>query len=48
MDRIGILAGGGQLPLMIAESVAARGGRVHIVGIDGEATPTSPASRIPG
>ena len=39
MDRIGILAGGGQLPLMIAESVAARGGRVHIVGIDGEAHP---------
>ena len=34
---IGILAGGGRLPLMIAESVAARGGRVHIVGIEGEA-----------
>ena len=34
---IGILAGGGRLPLMIAESVVARGGRVHIVGIEGEA-----------
>jgi lipid-A-disaccharide synthase len=39
MTRIGILAGGGRLPLMIAESVARRGGRVHIVGIDGEADP---------
>jgi len=36
-DRIGILAGGGRLPLMIAESVARRGGAVHIVGIEGEA-----------
>jgi lipid-A-disaccharide synthase len=36
-DRIGILAGGGRLPLMIAESVTARGGAVHIVGIEGEA-----------
>jgi lipid-A-disaccharide synthase len=36
-DRIGILAGGGQLPLLIADSVTARGGRVHIVAIDGEA-----------
>jgi lipid-A-disaccharide synthase len=35
--RIGILAGGGRLPLMIAESVIARGGAVHIVGIEGEA-----------
>ena len=39
MTRIGILAGGGRLPLMIAESVAARGGTVHIVGIEGEADP---------
>jgi DUF1009 family protein len=39
MSRIGILAGGGRLPLMIAESVAARGGSVHIVGIEGEADP---------
>jgi UDP-2,3-diacylglucosamine hydrolase len=39
MTRIGILAGGGRLPLMIAESVAARGGAVHIVGIEGEADP---------
>ncbi len=37
MNRIGILAGGGRLPLMIAESVVQRGGRVHIVGIEGEA-----------
>jgi lipid-A-disaccharide synthase len=36
-DRIGILAGGGRLPLMIAESVLARGGSVHIVAIEGEA-----------
>ena len=35
--RIGILAGGGRLPLTIAESVIARGGAVHIVGIEGEA-----------
>ena len=37
--RIGILAGGGRLPLTIAESVIARGGSVHIVGIEGEADP---------
>jgi DUF1009 family protein len=37
MTRIGILAGGGRLPLMIAESAVARGQRVHIVGIKGEA-----------
>jgi len=34
---VGILAGGGRLPLMVAESVVAHGGRVHIVGIEGEA-----------
>lgn len=39
MTRIGILAGGGRLPLMIAESVAQRGGHVHIVAIQGEADP---------
>jgi UDP-2,3-diacylglucosamine hydrolase len=39
MTRIGILAGGGRLPLMIAESVAARGEDVHIVAIEGEADP---------
>jgi DUF1009 family protein len=39
MTGIGILAGGGRLPLMIAESVVARGGTVHIVGIEGEADP---------
>lgn len=37
MNRIGILAGGGRLPLVIAESVVQRGGTVHIVGIQGEA-----------
>lgn len=37
MTRIGILAGGGRLPLMIAESVIARGGHAHIVGVQGEA-----------
>jgi DUF1009 family protein len=36
-DRIGILAGGGSLPLEIARSVTGRGGSVHIVIIDGEA-----------
>jgi lipid-A-disaccharide synthase len=35
--RIGILAGGGRLPLTIAESVVARGGSAHIVAIEGEA-----------
>ena len=35
--KIGILAGGGRLPLSIAESVVARGAGVHIVGIEGEA-----------
>ena len=39
MTRIGILAGGGRLPLMIAESAAARGETVHIMGIEGEADP---------
>jgi UDP-2,3-diacylglucosamine hydrolase len=35
--RIGILAGGGRLPLTIAESVIEHGGSVHIVAIEGEA-----------
>jgi lipid-A-disaccharide synthase len=39
MARIGILAGGGRLPLMVAESAAARGASVHIVAIEGEADP---------
>ncbi|MBO0766528.1 MAG: DUF1009 domain-containing protein, partial [Hyphomicrobiaceae bacterium] len=39
IGRIGILAGGGRLPLMIAESVIARRGSVHIVAIEGEADP---------
>lgn len=37
--RIGILSGGGRLPLMIAESLAARGIAAHIVAIQGEAGP---------
>jgi lipid-A-disaccharide synthase len=43
--RIGILAGGGRLPLMIAESLAARGAGLHIVAIEGEADPE--ISRFP-
>jgi len=39
MTRIGILAGGGRLPLRIAQSVTARGACVHIVGIAGAADP---------
>jgi len=35
--RIGILAGGGRLPLLLAESLAARGVGVHIIGLEGEA-----------
>ncbi|MDX2205357.1 MAG: UDP-2,3-diacylglucosamine diphosphatase LpxI [Hyphomicrobiaceae bacterium] len=34
---IGILAGGGQLPALIADSVIDAGGAVHIVGLKGEA-----------
>lgn len=37
VTRLGILAGGGRLPLMIAESVTARGGHVHIAAIEGAA-----------
>ncbi len=39
MPRVAILAGGGQLPLMIAASVVQRGGTVHVVAIEGEADP---------
>lgn len=39
MTRLGILAGGGRLPLMIAESVVAHGGHVHIAAIRGAADP---------
>lgn len=35
--RVGIIAGGGSLPLEIARSVAARGGFVHVVMIEGQA-----------
>jgi DUF1009 family protein len=45
MIRIGILAGGGRLPLMIAERATQRGTGVHIVAIDGEADPA--ISRFP-
>ncbi len=38
--RVAILAGGGKLPLMIAESVRRRGGTPHIVAIEGEADAT--------
>lgn len=37
--RIGIIAGGGSLPLEIARSVEGRGGFVHIVMIEGQAQP---------
>ena len=35
--KVGVLAGGGSLPLVVAESVAARGETVHIVAIRGAA-----------
>ncbi len=38
--RIGILAGGGTLPISIAEAVTARGGIPYIVAIEGEADQT--------
>lgn len=37
--RVAILAGGGDLPPMIADSVIRRGGQVHLVAIEGAATP---------
>jgi DUF1009 family protein len=40
LPPLGILAGGGSLPVDIASRVVATGRRVHIVGIDGEAEPT--------
>ena len=39
MERIAILAGGGRLPLLLADSIAERGGRAHIVAVRGEAGP---------
>ena len=39
MERIAILAGGGRLPLVLADSIASRGGRAHIVAVKGEAGP---------
>jgi UDP-2,3-diacylglucosamine hydrolase len=39
MERIAILAGGGRLPLVLADSIAARGGKAHIVAVRGEAGP---------
>ena len=39
MKRIAILAGGGRLPLILADSIAASGGRAHIVAVRGEAGP---------
>jgi UDP-2,3-diacylglucosamine hydrolase len=35
--RIGIVAGAGRLPLLLAERLAARGVGVHIIGLEGEA-----------
>jgi DUF1009 family protein len=35
--RIGILAGGGRLPVLLAESLTVRGLGVHIIGLEGEA-----------
>lgn len=35
--RLGIIAGGGSLPIEIARSVTGRGGRVHVLMIEGEA-----------
>jgi DUF1009 family protein len=35
---LGIIAGGGQLPCVVAQSVSARGNPVHIFGISGEAS----------
>jgi len=37
VSNLGMIAGGGSLPLEIARSVTARGGSVHVVMIDGEA-----------
>lgn len=37
VSNLGMIAGGGNLPLEIARSVTARGGSVHVVMIDGEA-----------
>ncbi|MHC4593297.1 MAG: LpxI family protein [Planctomycetota bacterium] len=38
-QTVGILCGGGQVPLRVAEALASRGGRVVAVGIKGEADP---------
>ena len=37
MERIVILAGRGALPRAVADSIASRGGKVHIIAIDGAA-----------
>ena len=39
MKRIAILAGGGTLPLVLADSIVDRGGQAHIVAVRGEAGP---------
>jgi lipid-A-disaccharide synthase len=39
MQRIGIIAGAGSLPLEVARSVTGRGGFVHVVMVDGAADP---------
>jgi len=38
VSRIGIIAGGGTLPLAVAEAAAARGERPYIVGLEGNAS----------
>ncbi len=39
MQRIAILAGGGSLPLVLAETIVRQGGRAHLVAVRGEAGP---------
>ncbi len=39
MHRIAILAGGGTLPLVLADTIVRQGGRAHIVAVRGEAGP---------
>jgi DUF1009 family protein len=39
MAALAILAGGGRLPLLVADSVSKRGGEVHVIAIRGEASP---------
>ncbi|MFN0218905.1 MAG: LpxI family protein [Hyphomicrobium sp.] len=38
-SRIGLIAGGGAIPIEIARSIEARGGSVHVIAIAGDADP---------